>query len=175
LHEKIKTMSERIHQLEDALRTTSSQVSPTEHPLLRQELLLIKKSPELFGIDQHLMVNDASSEQQHRSEEPLRTSPASSSKDGDEVSNRCCCVADSGLYLVLPQYNQNSNTPALYEQHKQSDFPDDLARLSRSFPSPWSISFELDLDMRQRIRDMLPSREDAQYLCEQARHNAFWQ
>ena len=88
LHDKIKTMSERIHQLEDALRSTNSRLTSAEHPLLRQELLLIKKSPELFGIDQHLMVSDASTEQQHRSEEPPRTSPASSSKDGDEVSNR---------------------------------------------------------------------------------------
>lgn len=54
-------------------------------------------------------------------------------------------------------------------------FPDDLTQLSRSFPSPWSISYELDLNMRQRIRDFLPPREEAQYLGEQAQRNAFWQ
>ncbi|KIP08095.1 hypothetical protein PHLGIDRAFT_391785 [Phlebiopsis gigantea 11061_1 CR5-6] len=157
LHDKIKTMSERIHQLEDGLRTTHTQLSPQhEHPLLRQDLLLIKKSPELFGIDQHLMVHDATTELHHRTEDPIRMSPASSSKDGDE-----------GGY--------SSHTPVGHDQQRPSDFPDDLARLSRSFPSPWSISFELNLDMRQRIRDLLPTVEDAQYLCEQARRNAFWQ
>ena len=88
LHDKIRTMSERIHQLEDALRSTNLRLGTSEHPLLRQELLLIKKSPELFGIDQHLMNADASPEHQHRIEDPSRTSPATSSKDGDEVSNR---------------------------------------------------------------------------------------
>ena len=52
LHEKIKIMSERIRKLEEALKEDHSHLSSTEHPLLRQDLLLIKKSPELFGIDQ---------------------------------------------------------------------------------------------------------------------------
>lgn len=51
LHDKIKTMSERIRQLEEALQVVQSQISPEEHPLLRQDLLSIKKSPELFGMD----------------------------------------------------------------------------------------------------------------------------
>ncbi|THH01564.1 hypothetical protein EW026_g1152 [Hermanssonia centrifuga] len=37
------------------------------------------------------------------------------------------------------------------------------------------MSFELNPGMRQRIRDMLPLRPEAQFLCEQARRNAFWQ
>lgn len=61
------------------------------------------------------------------------------------------------------------------DQYSHSAFSEDVARLSRSFPSPWSISYELDLNMRQRIRDMLPPRAEAQRLCEQARRNAFWQ
>lgn len=170
-------MSERIQQLEEGLRTAQTRLAPQEHPLLRQELLLIKKSPELFGIDQQLMVHDATPELQHRNEDLIRTSPASSSRDGDEVSPRkppAPSPSASELRLCM-QGNYSSHTPVGHDQHRASDFPDDLARLSRSFPSPWSISFELDLDMRQRIRDMLPPREDAQYLCEQARRNAFWQ
>ena len=45
-------MSERIRQLEEALRSLHLKLSPDEHPLLSQELLLIKKSPELFGVEQ---------------------------------------------------------------------------------------------------------------------------
>ncbi|GJE98290.1 fungal-specific transcription factor domain-containing protein [Phanerochaete sordida] len=155
LHDKIKTMSERIQQLEDALRSSNTKLSPAEHPLLRQELLLIKKSPELFGIDQQMMVHDTTPER--RTEDQPRTSPAVSSKDGEE-------------------YATTSNTPVGQHYHsRQPEISPELARLSRSFPSPWSICFELDLDMRQRLRDMLPRREDAEHLCEQARRNAFWQ
>ena len=53
--------------------------------------------------------------------------------------------------------------------------PPDLSQLSHAFPSPWTISPEADLVTRQRIRDHLPSREDAQQLCEHVRENAFWQ
>lgn len=61
------------------------------------------------------------------------------------------------------------------KQYREDAVTEEIARLARSFPSPWSISYELDLDMRQRIRDMLPSRAEAQYLCEEARRHAFWQ
>lgn len=170
-------MSERIQQLEDGLRTTHAKLAPQDHPLLRQDLLLIKKSPELFGIDQHLMVHDATTELHHRTEDPIRTSPASSSKDGDEVSHHKSFSPSDSVYRLRHSFQgtYGSHTPVGHDQQRPSDFPDDLGRLSRSFPSPWSISFELNLDMRQRIRDLLPTMEDAQYLCEQARRNAFWQ
>ena len=171
-------MSERIQQLEDALRSTNSKVAPTEHPLLRQELLLIKKSPELFGIDQQMMVHDTTPER--RTEDHPRTSPAASSKDGEEVrppSHAFPGSVPAAHPRFAAQYATTSNnTPVGQHYHaRQSEISPELARLSRSFPSPWSICFELDLDMRQRLRDMLPRREDAEHLCEQARRNAFWQ
>ncbi len=46
LHDKIKAMSVRIRELEDAL----GDLKPG-HPLLREDLLLIKKSADLFGVD----------------------------------------------------------------------------------------------------------------------------
>lgn len=61
------------------------------------------------------------------------------------------------------------------ERYRLVGVPEELARLSRSFPSPWSISYELDLSMRQQIRERLPSRAEAEHLCEQARRHAFWQ
>lgn len=48
LHEKIKAMSVRIRELEEALGDVQS-----GHPLLREDLLLIKKSADLFGVDPH--------------------------------------------------------------------------------------------------------------------------
>lgn len=92
LHEKIKTMSERIRRLEEALQADHAQISPTEHPLLRQELLLIKKSPELFGIDQQQQTvhpegtpDTAPSAEDHAGDDHLRADSAASSRDGDEV------------------------------------------------------------------------------------------
>lgn len=52
-------MSERIRQLEEALRSLQSRFSADDHPLLSQEFLLIKKSPELFGVDQQLAFSSA--------------------------------------------------------------------------------------------------------------------
>jgi len=53
--------------------------------------------------------------------------------------------------------------------------PQDILDLSASFPILWPTNSTPGLTMRQRIRDMLPQRARAQYLCEQARRNAFWQ
>lgn len=75
--------------LEEGLQTTYSQVSTSEHPLLRQDLLTIKKSPELFGIDQRPVAeHDATPEasQKHDDLPPRATSSPSSSKDEEEVS-----------------------------------------------------------------------------------------
>lgn len=95
LHEKIKTMSERIRRLEEALQSSHSQLSAADHPLLRPNLLLIKKSPELFGIDQQQLAVHSESppdgEPRHDERtvtaEDLRAGSASS-REGDEVSVR---------------------------------------------------------------------------------------
>ncbi|KAI0781976.1 hypothetical protein C8Q75DRAFT_728229 [Abortiporus biennis] len=153
LHEKIKSMSERIRQLEDALQSVYARVAPDEHPLLRQELLLIKKTAELFGLEQQF--TPSTTRNDFRREESSRVHNSSSSREGTEDRS-----------LMPPKSSVGRST---------EDDVDDITRLSRSFPSPWSMSVELNPGMRQRIRDMLPPRAEAQYLCEQARHNAFWQ
>lgn len=57
--------------------------------------------------------------------------------------------------------------------------PDHLAnevlRLSHSFPMSDKVSPEQNLPLRQYLRDMLPSRAEAQYLWDQASQNALWQ
>ncbi|THH30715.1 hypothetical protein EUX98_g3450, partial [Antrodiella citrinella] len=145
-------MSERIRQLEEALRSLQSQLSPSEHPLLAQELLLIKKSPELFGVEQQL---------------------AAASAEAHAAAKDDCMafIGHAGSSSSTPQAEQTTLGP----RGDEDAFPDDFVHFSRSFPSPWSISQELNPGMRQRIRDMLPPPSEAQYLCRQARIHAFWQ
>lgn len=47
----------------------------------------------------------------------------------------------------------------------------EIEKLSQTFPYPWLPNNP----MRERIYEMLPSRQDADYLCTQARLNALWQ
>lgn len=93
-------MSERIRKLEEALKTDHSQLSATEHPLLRQDLLVIKKSPELFGIEQQQQqhtpaaqatssdetLNTQSRHDDTATDGHTRSDSVVSSRDGDEVS-----------------------------------------------------------------------------------------
>ncbi|CAL1713138.1 unnamed protein product [Somion occarium] len=159
LHEKIKCMSERIRQLEEALQALQSQLSPNKHPLLQQELLSIKKSPELFGVDHPTTSYGASGIDRLRRDDDFphseRHESGPSSRDGFDDSY----AAPQGGSSDFPQCNQL----------------EDFARLSRGFPTPWSVSYQLNPDVRQRIREMLPPVQEATYLCEQARVNAFWQ
>ena len=79
-------MSERIRSLEEALQQLQSQHSSESHPLLRQELLAIKRSPELFGVER----NGAhqSNGQDHRRDDDDHIGVSSSTSPGglhDEV------------------------------------------------------------------------------------------
>lgn len=84
-------MSERIRQLEEALQALQSQLSPNKHPLLQQELLSIKKSPELFGVDHPTTSYGASGIDRLRRDDDFphseRHESGPSSRDGfDDVS-----------------------------------------------------------------------------------------
>ncbi|KAK7690028.1 hypothetical protein QCA50_006672 [Cerrena zonata] len=159
LHEKIKTMSERIRQLEEALQVLQSQISPDEHPLLRQDLLSIKKSPELFGMD--------GSAATYTRLPHTRTSPDDDSLHNDPRGSRS---PSRNTYdeASAPQHAGPSGSPPYNP-------PSEFARLSHGFPSPWSVSFQLNPGVRAQIREMLPTMDEARHLCEQARVRAFWQ
>ncbi|KAI0632136.1 hypothetical protein C8Q77DRAFT_903696 [Trametes polyzona] len=143
LHEKIKAMSGRIRELEEAL----GEVQPT-HGLLRNDLLLIKKSADLFGVDAH---QQAESSRQHDFQPTL---PSSSSPHRDERQS---------LSPTYPNGNQDDY-----------GIPPDILEVSDKFPAPSAITFELNPDLRQRIVGMLPSQAVARYLCEQAAEHAAW-
>ncbi|EJD41075.1 hypothetical protein AURDEDRAFT_186732 [Auricularia subglabra TFB-10046 SS5] len=57
LHEKIEAMSRRIEQLEDALAALQSQISHEKHPLLADELMLLKAPPPTENVA--AAINDA--------------------------------------------------------------------------------------------------------------------
>ena len=51
MHGKIREMCERIRQLEDALAISQATTTSEPHPLLREELLAIKKGIEVAAHD----------------------------------------------------------------------------------------------------------------------------
>ncbi|KAH9936325.1 uncharacterized protein B0H18DRAFT_868423 [Fomitopsis serialis] len=156
LHDKIKSMAERIHQLEDALGQLQSSHSTEPHPLLRQELLAIKRSPELFGVER----NGAQQSNNHdRSRRDDEDHPSVGSSTSPGVIHDEYAVASSNGAISSLTY---------------LGIPDDIARLSHSCPFPEAMHPELNPNLRQRIRDMLPDRAEGQRISEQALRNAFW-
>ncbi|KAI8969635.1 hypothetical protein BD414DRAFT_258411 [Trametes punicea] len=147
LHEKIKSMSGRIRELEDAL----AEIRPG-HALLRDELLSIKKSTELFGVD------------------PSSTHP--SAGEGGRRNEFQPSLHSSSSPL---RDDRQSLSPA-YCNGSQDDYgiPPDILQVSDKFPAPSAITFELNPDLRQRIVEMLPPQAEARYLCEQAAEHAAW-
>ncbi|KZT73770.1 hypothetical protein DAEQUDRAFT_761749 [Daedalea quercina L-15889] len=156
LHDKIKSMSDRIRQLEEALGQLQSQHSTEPHPLLRQELLAIKRSPELFGVERNGAQQSSNHDRSRRDDED-HPSVGSATSPG----------------LVHDEYIPSSSNGAT-SSLSHLGIPDDIARLSHSCPFPEAMHPELNPGLRQRIRDMLPDRTEGQRISEQARRNAFW-
>ncbi|KAI0761926.1 hypothetical protein BD413DRAFT_219631 [Trametes elegans] len=150
LHDKIKAMSSRIRELEDAL----GEAKPG-HILLRDDLLLVKKSADLFGVEsQAAAAQAAAAEGSHRNEfQPIGALSSSPLRD-----------------------DRQSLSPGSYHNGARDDYgiPADILHVSDKFPAPSAISFELNPDLRQRIVEMLPTQAEARYLCEQAAEHAGW-
>nr|VWP00401.1 Uncharacterized protein [Ganoderma boninense] len=145
LHEKIKSMSQRIRALEDALHELQS-----GHPLLREELLDIKKSADLFGVDP--------------------TQPQSSGADRRND-------AQHGLVNSLSPHmlsDRQSQSPPVNGYQEDYDIPPDILRISHRFPAPNTLSVDLNPTLRKRILQLLPAQNEARYLCEQAAEHAAW-
>lgn len=158
LHAKIIQMSERIRQLEDALENVQAKCSSDPHPLLHQDSLRIKNSLELYSSHatggRHTLM-DGTIKENHASN--LQLSVASSStQDADKIHDS----RSEERYSSAEAFT--SDVPRLSPE---------IEKLSQTFPYPWLPNNP----MRQRIHEMLPSREEAEYLCAQARLNALWQ
>ncbi|KAH9922800.1 uncharacterized protein BXZ73DRAFT_51319 [Epithele typhae] len=146
LHEKIKSMSARIRELEDALRDVQG-----GHPLLREELLLIKKSADLFGVD------------------PNQLQPPTAEGNGKHVDMYM------GHAPASPQMldDRSSLSPPARDPEDVS-IPLDVLRVSDRFPAPSALTFDLNPGLRKRILELLPPQHEARYLCEQAAEHAAW-
>ncbi|KAG1776189.1 hypothetical protein EV702DRAFT_1110986 [Suillus placidus] len=158
LHAKIIQMSDRIRQLEDALETVQAKCSSDPHPLLHQDSLRIKNSLELYSSHatsgRHTLMDGTIKENQASN---LQLPVASSStRDADKVQDSRSEERHSSAEALT------SDVPGLSPE---------IEKLSQTFPYPWLPNNP----MRQRIYEMLPSREEAEYLCTQARSNALWQ
>ncbi|KAG0700446.1 fungal-specific transcription factor domain-containing protein [Suillus ampliporus] len=158
LHTKIIQMSDRIRQLEDALETVQAKCSSDPHPLLHQDSLRIKNSLELYSSHatggRHART-DGTIKENHADSFQLPVA-SSSTRDADKVQDS----RSEGRYSSAEA--PTSDVPGLSPE---------IEKLSQTFPYPWLPNNP----MRQRIYEMLPSREEAEYLCTQARLNALWQ
>lgn len=158
LHAKIIQMSDRIRQLEDALETVQAKCSSDPHPLLHQDSLRIKNSLELYSSHatsgRHTQM-DGTIKENHASNLQLPVA-SSSTRDADKVQDS----RSEERYSSAEAFT--SDVPGLSPE---------IEKLSQTFPYPWLPNNP----MRQRIHGMLPSREEAEYLCTQARLNALWQ
>ncbi|KAG1797771.1 uncharacterized protein HD556DRAFT_1355214 [Suillus plorans] len=158
LHAKIIQMSDRIRQLEDALENVQAKCSSDPHPLLHQDSLRIKNSLELYSSHatsgRHTQM-DGTIKENHSSNSQLPVA-SSSTRDADKVQD------SRSEERYSPAEAFTSDVPGLSPE---------IEKLSQTFPYPWLPNNP----MRQRIHEMLPSREEADYLCTQARLNALWQ
>lgn len=157
LHEKIIQLGDRVRQLEEALEAAQSSSSNQPHPLLSPDLLRIKTSQDLYTVS-HVSKSAAP---------PLDPPP---SLKGDYPRD-----ATGSPFLTHPS---NCNTHAVEEPEHSvrnetppPEIPPDILQLSATFPFPWSV----DLRIRKRIREALPSRHEARAICEEAQRNALWQ
>ncbi|KAF9046757.1 hypothetical protein BJ165DRAFT_1314777, partial [Panaeolus papilionaceus] len=166
LHSKIQEMSERIRSLEDALQSIHKEHAhdPEQaHPLMQPELLTIKSTMGLYNGTQashpgedrspHSQAKASPDSGAHHMDQGERGSSEDTVMDVEHVDSYSAPVRDS----------------------PESHFASEVARLSHSFPLADPASTGVNLPLREFIRSNMPSREEADYLWEQARQNALWQ
>ncbi|KAH7884946.1 fungal-specific transcription factor domain-containing protein [Phlebopus sp. FC_14] len=166
LHAKIIQMSDRIRQLEDALASShpkgssssSSSAAGEQHPLLHQDLLRIKNSLELYSPQTAAAAAASSCPSSSGDQNLQHVASASRLPDADRHPPSRLSEDTSSSTDIVP----TDTVPRLSPE---------IEKLSQSFP----YLLLPDNPMRERIYEMLPPREEAEYLCTQARLNALWQ
>lgn len=154
LHEKITTLSDRVRQLEGALESLQATCSNQSHPLLSPELLRVKTSQDLYTTPS--------------STQPTSSEPTLGPRD-DPLGQSVLTLLSSQDSNGVASTSQGNYYPPI--ERPPPEVPPDILQLSSTFPFPWMV----DLKIRKRIRDSLPSRNDAQAICEEAQKNALWQ
>ena len=168
LHDKIKSMSLRIRELEEALGELQS-----GHHLLREDLLLIKKSADLFGVDSTQLPHPGEGSKRGDTTQHGLATPLSPPMLGDvsldsetqeNVKNR-----------LTKNSQRQSHSPPVNGNHEDYGIPPDILRLSECFPAPSALTIDLNPKFRKRIIQLLPPQHEARYLLEQAAEHAAWQ
>ncbi|TFL01701.1 hypothetical protein BDV98DRAFT_567372 [Pterulicium gracile] len=156
LHEKIMQLSDRVKELEAGLGDLHGSVAPgKQHPLLHPEMLSIRTSTE------------------------PQTSSRSSRRDSvvsvDERHRRYLedrqggGHVDNSVHLGSPE--PSPSDPRRKPGGSRWSVPEELLTLSAAFPAAWRI----DINVRQKIRALLPEQDECRSVCEIARRNALWQ
>lgn len=143
-------MSDRIRQLEEALGSLQTECAKEPHPLLHQDLLRIKNSLELY------------SSQAPTSQLPHIDSP----QHPPTNDRRRHSIPDTGLSRKSEEASSTGDVVL-----DDSCLCPQIEKLSQTFPYPCLPNYF----MRESIHRMLPPRQEAEYLCTQARLNALWQ
>jgi hypothetical protein len=155
----------RIQALEDALRTMQSRFSSEPHPLLIEDLLLIKTSTEFYRVPEPQLVvhtSPPSFDHPEMAEDGSETRSVSTIEGPEDSSNSRECPGDGA-----PPNNVKQATGSL----PPLEVPKDLMQLSQLFPAAHPVNGLV----RDRIRGLLPPRPEAESLCKQAHLNALSQ
>ncbi|TFY69076.1 hypothetical protein EVG20_g3306 [Dentipellis fragilis] len=157
LHDKIDRLTDRITQLESALESLQSQISAEPHPLLTPALLLVKSPIDLYG--DHVQSNF-----QNNSLDMTSTS-----------------ISDPFPPLNLDTTDLEGSDEQSHglsgQQRERPSWPisDDISRFSACFPETWTAYSIPSESIQKQIYSMLPIRLEAERVCAQVQHNAFWQ
>ncbi|KAG9219101.1 hypothetical protein CCMSSC00406_0001511 [Pleurotus cornucopiae] len=158
LHSKIAEMGRRIRQLEDGLAILQSSISDEQHPLLNEDLLMIKFYPDKSS-------EEAKNEHSLDCIDALGTLTIGDSGDAKYFGRS----AGSETLLLAGVEMDMSAT-------EETDLPPtspDITRLSQLFPfgtdGLWNTEKSLDI-----LLDYLPSRPRASALCETYMEQATW-
>ena len=155
----------RIQALEDALRTMQSRISSEPHPLLDEDLLLIKTSTEFYRVPEPQLVVHTSappSDHPEMAEDGSETCSVTPIEGREDSSNSRECPGDGAPPNNVEQ--AMGSLPSL-------EVPKDLMRLSQLFPAAHPVHGLV----RNRIRGLLPPRPEAESLFKQAHLNALSQ
>ncbi|TFK69541.1 hypothetical protein BDN72DRAFT_767830 [Pluteus cervinus] len=178
LHDKILQLGDRVRQLEDALEVMQAGSSSQPHPLLAPELLRIKTSQDLYTASANAQSPTRTHTPGSQKEEHVREpQPVSLYQPTEshyvthmEVSRVTRFFKNISLGLSLTNLEPFLHSISEVEA-SPPQVPPDILQLSATFPFPWTV----DLKIRKKIRDALPSREEALAICDEARRNALWQ
>ncbi|KAF8575545.1 hypothetical protein K439DRAFT_1419688 [Ramaria rubella] len=165
LHAKIMDMSERIRQLENAVSASNS--GPEPHPLLREDLLLVKVPIE-FKNDANSPPQESQREDSHKDKEsfPTLLDAFGTLKIGADGHSRFF-----GQTARTEHFVKDETDAPLQDDEVHHLLPQGLLHLSQAFPFGATSQ---DTEVLRLILDYLPPITDAWPLVDIYYSNAAW-